>query len=116
MLGTAGDQHHQSQCHPVVLLYLQGFLGGWAAEQQHEETEAGGGWLLALHTVHENRIRSSRSWDKSIRSWIRRLPQCRRRPRLMGSPISIALGDSGTSKTPAKGWEVVLEAFRGERG
>lgn len=28
MLGTAGDQHNRSQCHPVVLLYLQGFLRG----------------------------------------------------------------------------------------
>lgn len=94
MLGTAGDQHHRSQRHPVVLLYLQGFWGGWEAEQQHGETEAlGGGWLLALHTVHENRIRSSRSRDKSIRSWIRRLPQCRRRPWPMGSSISVALGD-----------------------
>lgn len=47
MLGTAGSQHHRSQCHPVVVLYLQGFLGGWEAEQQHGETEAlGGGWLL----------------------------------------------------------------------
>lgn len=45
MLGAAGNQHHWSQGHPAVLLYLQGFLGGWEAEQQRGETEAlGGGW------------------------------------------------------------------------
>lgn len=42
MLGTTGDQHHRSHCHPVVLLYLQGFLREWKA-QQHGETEALGG-------------------------------------------------------------------------
>lgn len=77
----------------------------------------GGGRLAASPAARErtgNRIRSSRSRDKSIRSGIRRTPQRRRRRRLSptAAPVS-TLGRLGGAQRSCKGREASLEAFGG---
>lgn len=63
-----------------------------------------------MGSTWENQIRSSRSRDKNIKTWIRRTPQHKRRPLARGLPRSHRLRGAQNS---CKGWDICLEVFGG---